>query len=513
MKITFTKTDFAENGGKLFLSYLENIFKWESNTKNKSLFMTGGTPISMKLKGTPKNKDKDKMEKIKSFNAKIDTIRNLKLLTEQIVGKILSDSGVTLEGNSLQAAKKKIQSKFISKDSVEDNFEVDIEFDCDTGRCNFIPKKVPEVKPKLEMDQSMELDVESKHEVTKKIDSESKDKENKKQSTASKADDSDEIDVEMEPEKIEKTTNAADGNTADGDIPMISKKVSDEKPKLELDQSMEFDFEPNHEPTKKPELEAAEEKKPADSKGDVSDETNVGMDSEEIEESKKPVDGDSTDTDVMIKDQSSAYSPSHLSEELRNEASTKHPELKKETKSSEDGKTKVEESSPNSVLSSENTHTQLFNTSFNREENSSLLEESRASWKSFLNDAESVPRSSQLHAKFTDRDDGQTTHFESEMEGTTESLKEDSNDSRTETAGNIKTDSLEKAQLSSDSETSEQTLNKVDVFLPEDVSLATVEVQRSLSQDANKKENLCAEDGPILGESMGISSAPAQINE
>ena len=78
-------------------------------------------------------------------------------------------------------------------------------------------------------------------------------------------------------------------------------------------------------------------------------------DPEEIEESKKPVDGDSTDTDVTMKDQSSAYSPSHLSEELRNEASTKQPELKKETKSSEDGKTKVEESSPNSVVSSENT--------------------------------------------------------------------------------------------------------------------------------------------------------------
>ena len=111
MKIKITKTDFSENGGKLFLSYLENISSWESNKENRSL-------LSVKGRTSPKMKPKVGQKHTKTiqlFNSKIDAMRNLKLLTEQIVAKILSDSGISLNSRSLEAAKKKIQKTYREK--------------------------------------------------------------------------------------------------------------------------------------------------------------------------------------------------------------------------------------------------------------------------------------------------------------------------------------------------------------------------------------------------------------
>ena len=142
MKIKITKTDFFENGGKLYLSYLENISSWESNNEGPSLFRKNGTPSpKMKLKKSGQRNAKT----IKLFNSKYDTMRNLKLLTDQIVAKILSDSGISLDGKSLEAAKKKIQKQFISIDSVKQNFDVEIEFDSETGHCTLLLEKGSEI--------------------------------------------------------------------------------------------------------------------------------------------------------------------------------------------------------------------------------------------------------------------------------------------------------------------------------------------------------------------------------
>ena len=37
MKIKFTKNDFTENGGKLFLNYLDILNQWESDSVGKTL--------------------------------------------------------------------------------------------------------------------------------------------------------------------------------------------------------------------------------------------------------------------------------------------------------------------------------------------------------------------------------------------------------------------------------------------------------------------------------------------
>ena len=248
MKIKITKTDFSENGGKLFLSYLENISSWESNKENRSL-------LSIKGRTSPKMKPKVGQKHTKTiqlFNSKIDAMRNLKLLTEQIVAKILSDSGISLNSRSLEAAKKKIQKTFISADSVKQNFDVEIEFDSETGHCTLEhkglnSKHAAEEKPKLELDQSMEFDADPGHsetactgsgsmengemkteilEATKTGQSESIDTQGEKSSNDSNTEvkcnfvtsDAQKIeeDVEMKPE-----SNSEDGKTNDLDVPMM----------------------------------------------------------------------------------------------------------------------------------------------------------------------------------------------------------------------------------------------------------------------------------------------------
>ena len=249
MKIKITKTDFSENGGKLFLSYLENISSWESNKENRPLLSKKGR-ISPKMK--PKVGQKH-TKTIQLFNSKIDAMRNLKLLTEQIVAKILSDSGISLNSRSLEAAKKKIQKTFISADSVKQNFDVEIEFDSETGHCTLEHKSLnskhaAEEKPKLELDQSMEFDADPGHsettrstgsesmengevkteilEATKTGQSESTDTQGEKSSNDSNTESkcnfvtSDapkiEEDVEMKPE-----SNSEDGKINDLEVPMM----------------------------------------------------------------------------------------------------------------------------------------------------------------------------------------------------------------------------------------------------------------------------------------------------
>ena len=55
MKIKITKTDLVEEGGKLFLKYLEDISKWECNKENLSLFDSRGY---LKRKSPTKSKKK-----------------------------------------------------------------------------------------------------------------------------------------------------------------------------------------------------------------------------------------------------------------------------------------------------------------------------------------------------------------------------------------------------------------------------------------------------------------------
>ena len=37
MKIKFTKNDFTENGGKLFMTYLDILNQWESDSVGKTM--------------------------------------------------------------------------------------------------------------------------------------------------------------------------------------------------------------------------------------------------------------------------------------------------------------------------------------------------------------------------------------------------------------------------------------------------------------------------------------------
>ena len=105
MKIKITKNDFAENGGKLFLSYLDILNQWESEGVGKTL----------------------------------------PTLTEKIAKKLLidhgfNDSGWSQQKHTLQSAGRQIRKLFISKKSAKKNFDIDIEFDTVTGDIKIIDK-------------------------------------------------------------------------------------------------------------------------------------------------------------------------------------------------------------------------------------------------------------------------------------------------------------------------------------------------------------------------------------
>ena len=122
MKIKFTKNDFTENGGKLFLNYLDILNQWESDSIGKTL----------------------------------------STLAEKIAKKLLIDHGFndsewSQQKHTLQSAGKQIRKLFISKRSAKKNFEIDIEFDTDTGDIKIIEKnsnKEFEQKPVDEQKES-----------------------------------------------------------------------------------------------------------------------------------------------------------------------------------------------------------------------------------------------------------------------------------------------------------------------------------------------------------------------
>ena len=105
MKLKITKSDFLENGGKLFLSYLDILNKWESEGVGKTL----------------------------------------NLLAEKIAKKYLIDHGFndsnwSQQRHTLQSAGRQIRKLFVSKQSAKKNFEIDIEFDTDTGDIQIVEK-------------------------------------------------------------------------------------------------------------------------------------------------------------------------------------------------------------------------------------------------------------------------------------------------------------------------------------------------------------------------------------
>ena len=131
MKIKFTKNDFTENGGKLFLNYLDILNQWESDSVGKTL----------------------------KFNP---SRRIIYTLAEKIAKKLLIDHGFndsewSQQKHTLQSAGKQIRKLFISKQSGKKNFEIDIEFDTDTGDIKIIEKisnKEFEQKPVDEQKES-----------------------------------------------------------------------------------------------------------------------------------------------------------------------------------------------------------------------------------------------------------------------------------------------------------------------------------------------------------------------
>ena len=430
MKIKITKSDFSENGGKLFLSYLENISSWESKNKNPSLLSKNGR-TSPKMK-PGKVSGVFNASVIKLFNSKIDAMRNLKLLTEQIAAKILSDSGITLNGRSLEAAKKKIQKTFISTDSAKQNFDVEIEFDSETGHCTLehkglSSKNAGEEKPKLELDQSMEFDADPESaEVT--TGSESMDK------------------GEMKPEILEET------KAGQSELTDAQGEKSSNHPKTEA----------------KCNLEAPDASK---------SEADVEMKPESLPETKSEEEKPK-DMDVPLMGQSSPYSPSKLSDCLRNEDVQK---------------------SPDSDLNGEIRYL------------SKISDESKVSWTSFLDGAQSVPSSPSMPLEDKHQKSSEENHPKNEesdamkreiplqpkIEETAETLGEDSVEAKIETK-----------EKRSGPDSSEQSSNKHDVFLPEDVSSAD---GAKLGSDGQMATNQNKE--MFLDDITGMLSAPAQINE
>ena len=106
MKVKITRKDFAENGGKLFLSYLDILNRWYSEQIGKTL----------------------------------------NIFTEKIAKQLLIDHGFndgnwSQEKHTLQSAGHQIRKLFITKKSALENFDIDIEFDTDTGEIQIVEKK------------------------------------------------------------------------------------------------------------------------------------------------------------------------------------------------------------------------------------------------------------------------------------------------------------------------------------------------------------------------------------
>ena len=123
MKLKITKSDFLENGGKLFLSYLDILNKWESEGVGKTL----------------------------------------NLLAEKIAKKYLIDHGFndsnwSQQRHTLQSAGRQIRKLFVSKQSAKKNFEIDIEFDTDTGDIQIVEK--PEEPPADQQADSVPIEEE-----------------------------------------------------------------------------------------------------------------------------------------------------------------------------------------------------------------------------------------------------------------------------------------------------------------------------------------------------------------
>ena len=110
MRIKITKRDFVEYGGKLFVDYLDILARWESKSVEKTL----------------------------------------NLLAEKIAKQFLIDHGFNKnnwpqEKHTLETAGRQIRDMFILKTSTTKNFDIDIEFDTDTGEI-----KISEQTPNTE---------------------------------------------------------------------------------------------------------------------------------------------------------------------------------------------------------------------------------------------------------------------------------------------------------------------------------------------------------------------------
>ena len=121
MKIKFTKNDFTENGGKLFLNYLDILNQWESESVGKTL----------------------------------------NILAEKIAKKLLIDHGFndsdwSQQKHTLQSAGRQIRKLFISKKSAKNNFNIDIEFDTDTGDIKIIENKLNQDSEQKPMEEQKE---------------------------------------------------------------------------------------------------------------------------------------------------------------------------------------------------------------------------------------------------------------------------------------------------------------------------------------------------------------------
>ena len=121
MKVKFTKNDFTENGGKLFLNYLDILNQWESDSVGKTL----------------------------------------NILAEKIAKKLLIDHGFndsdwSQQKHTLQSAGRQIRKLFISKKSAKNNFNIDIEFDTDTGDIKIIEKNSNQESEQKPVDEKTE---------------------------------------------------------------------------------------------------------------------------------------------------------------------------------------------------------------------------------------------------------------------------------------------------------------------------------------------------------------------
>ena len=87
--------------------------------------------------------ESDSVGKTWKFNPSRRIIRIIYTLAEKIAKKLLIDHGFndsewSQQKHTLQSAGKQIRKLFISKQSAKKNFEIDIEFDTDTGDIKII---------------------------------------------------------------------------------------------------------------------------------------------------------------------------------------------------------------------------------------------------------------------------------------------------------------------------------------------------------------------------------------